>query len=48
MGTIGILDQLLEGQYIENEEFFYCINELLKYNGGKVRLPENELKKRLE
>ncbi len=47
MGTIGILDQLSEGQYICLDEFQYCIEELLKYNGGKVRLPENELKKRL-
>ena len=47
IGTIGILDRLLEGQYIKEDEFSYCINELLKQNGGKVRLPENELKKRL-
>lgn len=47
-GTIGILDQLLEGRYIGEDEFFYCINELLRQNGGKVRLPENELKKRLK
>lgn len=47
IGTIGILDQLVEGQYIALNEFQYCIKELLKHNGGKVRLPENELKKRL-
>lgn len=47
IGTIGILDQLVEGQYIALNEFRYCIKELLKHNGGKVRLPENELKKRL-
>ncbi len=45
MGTIGILDQLSEGRYICLDEFQYCIEELLKYNGGKERLPENELKK---
>lgn len=27
---------------------YYCINELLRHNGGKVRLPEDELKKRLD
>lgn len=48
MGTIGILDQLLKGQYIDSDDFSYCINELLKHNGGKVRLPENELRKRLK
>lgn len=48
MGTIGILDQLAEGNFIGTEEFQYCIRELLKHNGGTVRLPENELKKRLE
>ena len=47
IGTIGILDQLLEGQYVALEDYIYCIATLLKYNGGKVRLPENELRKRL-
>lgn len=27
---------------------YYCINELLRHNGGKVRLPEEELKRRLD
>lgn len=48
MGTIGILDQLLSQCYIDSEEFQYCINELLKHNGKKTRLPERELRKRLE
>lgn len=48
MGTIGILDQLFEGQYIDLNEFRHCMNELLKHNNGKVRLPENELIKRLQ
>lgn len=48
MGTIGVLDRLVEGNYIDSEEFQYCIKELLKHNGQKVRLPENELKKRLK
>ncbi len=48
IGTIGILDRLLEGQYIDSGEFQYCIKELLKRNGGRVRLPESELRKRLQ
>lgn len=48
MGTLGVLDQLLEGNYIGLNEFEYCIAELLRQNGGKVRLPEYELKKRLK
>ena len=47
IGTIGILDQLLEGQYINLDDYGNCIVSLLKNNGGKIRLPENELKKRL-
>lgn len=48
IGTIGILDRLSEGRYIDSKEFEYCINELLKHNGEKIRLPEIELRKRLE
>lgn len=47
IGTIGILDQLLEGQYIDLETYKNCIDSLLKHNGKEVRLPENELRKRL-
>ena len=47
MGTLGVLDQLLAGKYIDLDEFEYCIMELLRHNGKKVRLPEYELKKRL-
>ena len=48
IGTIGILDQLLEGRYIDSNDYFDCIAALLGHNGGKVRLPENELRKRLD
>ena len=48
IGTIGILDQLYEGKHIEKEEYVCCIEELLKNNGQKVRLPEKELQKRLD
>lgn len=47
IGTIGILDQLLEGKYVDLPAYEYCIASLLEHNGGKIRLPENELRKRL-
>lgn len=46
LGTIGVLDKLFEGAYIAREEYEYCLSELLKHNGGEVRLPSSELKKR--
>lgn len=48
MGTIGVLDQLHEGQYIENTEYLECLEKLKERNGGKVRLPQKELEKRIE
>ncbi|MCD7711646.1 MAG: PIN domain-containing protein [Firmicutes bacterium] len=48
MGTIGILDRLYDGNYIDEEEFHHCIGELMEHNGGKVRLPVAELKKRMK
>lgn len=47
LGTIGVLDQLFHGKFIESEEYLYCMKELLRYNGGKVRLPEKELVARI-
>ncbi len=47
IGTIGILDQLYNGDYIAREEYLDCLKELQQYNGGKVRLPEKELEKRI-
>lgn len=48
IGTIGVLDQLYEGKYIEGEEYVDCLKELLRNNGKKVRLPEKELQKRID
>lgn len=48
IGTIGVLDRLYEGKYIEQEEYAECLKELLKNNGEKVRLPAKELEKRIE
>ncbi len=47
MGTIGILDQLHRGKYVEDEEYADCIQRLLDKNGGKVRLLGQELEIRL-
>ncbi len=46
-GTIGILDQLYEENYIDAMEYLQCLKTLQKYNGGRVRLPEKELEKRI-
>lgn len=48
MGTIGVLDQLYNGNYIDKEEYTYCIKALLDNNGNKVRLPNSELLKRVD
>lgn len=48
IGTIGVLDRLYEGQYIESNEYVDCLKELLKNNGQKIRLPEHELQKRVD
>lgn len=48
MGTIGILDRLHNGKYIEDEEYAECIRRLIDKNGGKVRLPKYELEIRLQ
>lgn len=47
IGTIGILDQLYENNCITEQEYLDCMKDLLDKNGGKIRLPENELKKRI-
>lgn len=48
IGTLGILDQLYHEQLIEAHEYSYCLNELLRHNGSKVRLPEAEIRQRME
>lgn len=48
MGTIGVLDQLYNGNYIDKEEYTCCVKDLLDNNGNKVRLPESELLKRVD
>lgn len=48
LGTIGVLDQLYNGMYIEKVEYMECLKKLKFYNGGKVRLPAKELERRME
>lgn len=48
IGTIGLLDELYDQKRIETAEYLYCLKALLQNNGDKVRLPENELKKRID
>ncbi|MBR3325968.1 MAG: PIN domain-containing protein [Atopobiaceae bacterium] len=48
LGTIGVLDRLFNEGIVDDCEYRSYISALLKVNGGVVRLPENELRKRLE
>ena len=47
-GTIGVLDRLLAEGLAAEDEYRACIAGLLEANGGVVRLPEDELRRRLE
>ncbi|KAF0194475.1 MAG: PIN domain-containing protein [Bacillota bacterium] len=48
IGTIGILDRLFDGGYINEHEYEYCLQELQRYNGQEVRLPKSEITSRLQ
>lgn len=48
LGTIGILDQLLDGDYISENDYLNCLLELQKHNGLEVRLPKSEITLRLQ
>ena len=48
LGTLGLLDLLIDGEYITEREYENCLQELLKHNGKQVRLPESEIRLRLE
>ena len=47
-GTIGVLDRLRDEGLVDYEEYHNCIKALDDVNGGIVRLPEDELRKRLK
>lgn len=48
IGTIGILDELYLGRFIERDTYRNCLLQLLDLNGKGIRLPESELIARLE
>lgn len=48
LGTLGVLDRLLNGNYIAKDEYLACITSLKQHNGHEVRLPADELDKRLD
>lgn len=48
IGTIGILDELVTQDHITKEIYKNCIEELIKQNGNKIRLPADELESRLK
>ena len=48
MGTIELLDRLYNEHDINRSEYLNCILQLHKNNNGKVRLPEDELIRRLK
>lgn len=47
MGTIGILDRLLDEKRIDREEYIHCLKGLAEHNGREVRLPKDQLEKRI-
>lgn len=47
IGTLGILDQLLNDNYISTNEYELCLLGFLKNNGNAIRLPETEIRLRL-
>ena len=50
IGTIGVLDKLLEQNLVDEEEYISCLEALKAQNhkNGKIRLPEKELQKRID
>lgn len=48
IGTIGILDKLIDGNFIDEEEYEFCLLELQKHNGQIVRIPKSEINSRLQ
>ena len=47
IGTLTILDNLYELECITEKEYDECLNALKKYNGKNIRLPQDEIDKRL-
>ena len=45
-GTIGLLDKLYEGKYIDKKEYLFCLKSLLMHK--ERRLPADEIQKRID
>lgn len=48
IGTIGICDLLLQQDCLTESEYIDCMKSFLRENGQRIRLPENELRLRIE
>ena len=48
MGSIKILDLLLEGNLIDTTEYLYCLEEFERHNGNEIRLPQLALQERID
>ena len=48
IGTIGLLDRLLAEGCIDQKEYHECLIRFKENNGSKIRLPEEELDKRIK
>lgn len=48
IGTLGILDRLHDEDLVSENEYQKCLQTLYENNGDKIRLPEEELIKRLQ
>jgi predicted nucleic acid-binding protein len=47
LGTLGILDQIWKEGKATEEEMMACLEQLKAHNGGSVRLPGEELERRM-
>lgn len=47
-GTLWVLDEILKEALISKKIYRSYVSDLRKFNGQKIRLPEAELRKRLE
>lgn len=47
MGTLGVLDRLVDKELISRKEYLECMEQLSRMNGGKVRLPAKALEERI-
>ncbi len=48
IGTLWIIDSLFNSKLITSKEYKYCLHALLEHNGSDVRLPAQEIEKRIK